>query len=50
MKGGQTADVSTSWTPVEDGSYTVQIFVWDGLGASPTPLSTVTVNNIEVEE
>jgi autotransporter-associated beta strand protein len=50
IESGQTADVSTTWTPMEGGSYNVQVFVWDGLGAAPTPLSTVTISNVEVTQ
>ncbi|WP_415280963.1 hypothetical protein [Candidatus Nitrososphaera sp. FF02] len=49
VESGRAAQVSMSWTPAEDGIYSVQIFVWNGL-YSPTPLSKVTVDNIEVTE
>ncbi len=49
--GGQSATVSTVWTPDAAGQYSVTIFVWDGIGTTtPDPLSTVTVDNIDVEE
>lgn len=48
LSSGSTAEVSTLWTPEEQGTYKVQIFVWDGISSTPEPLSEVTVKNIEV--
>jgi len=45
---GSTTDVSNSWTPPAPGIYKVTVYVWDGVGSSPTPLSVVAVKNIEV--
>ena len=50
IASGQTTEVSTTWTPMESGSYAVQIFVWEGVGALPAPLSTVAENSIQVTE
>lgn len=47
---GATTDISMLWTPDAAGEHTIQIFVLDGLGASPVPLSTVTADIVQVTE
>jgi hypothetical protein len=47
----QTFSPAQSWTPIQAGTYTVQIFVWESVD-SPTPLSRpllLTVNVAEAE-
>jgi hypothetical protein len=48
LQSGSTADVSTLWTPQTESTFTVKIFVWNGVSAAPEPLSEVTVKNIQV--
>ena len=48
LESGQTTQVSSSVTLEEEGVYTVKIFVWDGVGGTPKPLSEVTVKRISV--
>ena len=48
LQSGSTADVSTLWTPETESTFTVKIFVWNGVSAAPEPLSEVTVKNITV--
>lgn len=50
VESGQAVAVSTAWTPEQEGRCIIQIFVWDGVDASPTPLSRVTVDSISVTE
>ena len=48
LNGGATTQASRSWTTDESGSYTVKMFVWDGVSQTPTPLSEVTTKNFTV--
>jgi hypothetical protein len=45
VEGGQSADLSVSWTPQDAGTFTIKMFVWDGFD-NPSPLSQVLTNNI----
>jgi hypothetical protein len=45
VEGGQSAELSTSWTPQKIGAFTIKMFMWDGFD-SPSPLSQVLTNNI----
>lgn len=42
LAAGETTSASRSWTAGESGSYTVKMFVWNGVSGAPTPLSVVT--------
>lgn len=44
VDSGKNVDGSRSWTVEEPGSYTVKIFVWNGVSNSPIALSQVTSN------
>jgi hypothetical protein len=46
---GQSTDISNSWTPVQEGNYAVQIFVWDD-NDIPSPLSGVRVMKISIND
>jgi hypothetical protein len=48
IESGDIGSASLSWTPEQAGNYTVQIFVWDGLGSPPLPLSAAAKSSIEV--
>ncbi len=48
LQGNQTFDVVQTWTPKDPGTYTVQVFVWDGL-ASAVPLTNVIEKQITVQ-
>ncbi|MGI0006313.1 MAG: hypothetical protein ACREAI_07850, partial [Nitrososphaera sp.] len=47
LTSGQTANSTRSWT-AEQGSHTVEMFVWDDVDQAPTPLSVVTTKTFEV--
>ena len=40
---GSSVQISQKWIPEKDGSYSIQIFVWDGFTNNPSALSKVTV-------
>ena len=48
LEGGASTQASRSWTTDEPGSYTVKLFVWNGVSQAPTPLSEVTTKNFVV--
>ena len=48
LEGGATTQTSRSWTTDEPGSYTVKMFVWNGISATPTSLSEVTTKTFTV--
>ena len=50
VSAGQTTAISTSWMAEESGVYTIKVFVWDGLGDAPVPLSEVGVTALNVVE
>lgn len=50
IESGATAGISLPWTPEIAGDHTVKMFVWNGLQASPVPLSPVSAMNVEVEQ
>ncbi len=49
LEAGETASASKSWTPEEEDTYTVKIFVWDSVDQAPTPLTDVTSKRLVVE-
>jgi hypothetical protein len=48
LASGETTSASKSWTTGEPGSYTVKLFVWNGISGAPIPLSEVTTRNFVV--
>jgi hypothetical protein len=48
LAAGETTDASRSWTALEPGQYTVEMFAWDKVDEAPTPLSEVTTETISV--
>ncbi len=48
LQGNQTFNVVQTWIPKDPGTYTVQVFVWDGL-ASAVPLTNVIEKQITVQ-
>lgn len=48
LSSGQTAQVSRSLTVTESGAYTIKVFVWNDVSASPVPLSEVTTRALAV--
>jgi hypothetical protein len=38
-QSGETVSVTNSWTPLETGMYTINVFIWDGISDAPSPLS-----------
>lgn len=42
LASGETAQTSKLWTTGEPGSYTVKMFVWDGINGAPLPLFDTT--------
>ena len=45
---GEIANAARTWTAGEQDSYTIKIFIWDGVGPSPTALSEVTTRSFSV--
>ncbi len=48
MLGNQSFTATQVWIPKDPGTYTIQVFVWDGL-ASAVPLTNVVEKQITVE-
>jgi hypothetical protein len=48
LASGQVANVTNAWNTDEVGTYTVKMFVWDGVSQTPAPLSEVTTETFEV--
>ncbi|MDE1726322.1 MAG: hypothetical protein KGH89_03555 [Thaumarchaeota archaeon] len=47
LEGNQSFTVVQTWIPTSPGTYTVQVFVWDGL-ASAIPLTNVVEKQVTV--
>jgi hypothetical protein len=45
---GQTITLGRSWMPLSSGSYTVKVFVWDGINEAPSPLAPATERTITI--
>ena len=48
LTAGQNTQTSKSWTVEEAGTYTIKVFVWDGVNGAPTPLSDTTTRDFTV--
>lgn len=48
LAAGETTQAARSWVALEPGTYTIKMFVWDGISKAPTPLSEVTVRSLTV--
>lgn len=48
LASGDSTDAAKSWTTGEPGSYTVKLFVWNGVTGSPSALSEITTKNFVV--
>jgi hypothetical protein len=48
IDAGQTITLGKSWMPSSDGSYTIKVFVWDGVNEAPSPLAPVTERTITI--
>lgn len=48
LAAGETTQAARSWVAAEPGTYTVKVFVWDGISKSPMPLSEVTERSLTV--
>jgi hypothetical protein len=48
IDAGQTITLGRSWMPLADGTYTVEVFIWDSLNEGPLPLASVTEKTITI--